>query len=218
LDVPHNEKVKWLIKSSRHIFDVPFYIAFHNIPLILTDTYEEINKTQLNMTFFRSDVIGMKTHVHHLVNNGQTMKDLAIFNPGNKYEPYTVRSKPQRIPKIIHQIWVGGTMSEGKRLIMEANRELYPDWEHKLWGSKDITRENFPLSYNLIQTILKINKFTRYSKIATVADVMRHEIMYREGGFYMDTGMKLFNNVFNKWLSYRVVIPTSEAVKNRWVQ
>jgi mannosyltransferase OCH1-like enzyme len=36
------------------------------------------------------------------------MKDLAVFNTGDEYEPYTVRNKPQRIPKIIHQIWIGG--------------------------------------------------------------------------------------------------------------
>lgn len=54
--------------------------------------------------------------------------------------------------------------------------------------------------------------------MATVADVMRHEIMYREGGFYMDTSMKLFKDVFNQWLSYRVVIPTVEILRHRWYE
>ena len=65
-------------------------------------------------------------------------------------------------------------MPEGKRFVMEANRELYPDFQHKLWKNENITRENFPLSYDLIQTLFEVNKFSRYSKMATVADVMRH--------------------------------------------
>jgi hypothetical protein len=39
-EAPHEQRIKWFIKSSRHLFDVPFFIAFHNPPLILTDTYE----------------------------------------------------------------------------------------------------------------------------------------------------------------------------------
>ena len=101
---------------------------------------------------------------------------------------------------------------------MQANRELYPDWEHRLWRNEDITRENFPLSYDLIQTLFKVDKFTRFSRMATVADVLRHEILYNYGGFYMDTSMKLFSNVFNEWLSYRVVIPTLDTVRYRWVE
>lgn len=54
--------------------------------------------------------------------------------------------------------------------------------------------------------------------MATVADVMRHEILYNEGGFYMDTGMYLFNNVFYDWLSYKVVIPTLQPFRHRWIE
>lgn len=70
-------------------------------------------------------------------------------------------------------------MGEGKKAILALNRKLYPNFEHKLWTNENITRENFPLSYDLIQNLFKIDKFTRYSRMATVADVMRHEIMYR---------------------------------------
>jgi len=65
-------------------------------------------------------------------------------------------------------------MNEGKKAIRAINKGLYPNFEHRLWTSKDITRENFPLSYDLIQTLMKADKFTRYSKMASVADVMRH--------------------------------------------
>ena len=34
----------------------------------------------------------------------------------------------------------------------------------------------------------------------------------------MDTSMKLFNNIFNQWLSYKVLIPTLQAFRHRWVE
>jgi hypothetical protein len=66
-EAPHEQRTKWFIKSSRHIFDVPFFIAFHNPPLILTNTYEEVNKTQLEMNFFKNKVWAMTAHLNHIV-------------------------------------------------------------------------------------------------------------------------------------------------------
>lgn len=67
----------------------------------------------------------MMESMDHLMQNGQTMEDFAVFNPGNKFEGYVDRKKrnlPQRIPKIIHQIWVGDTpMNEGKKAIRDMN-------------------------------------------------------------------------------------------------
>ena len=54
--------------------------------------------------------------------------------------------------------------------------------------------------------------------MASVADVMRHEILYQHGGFYMDTSMYLFNDVFKQFLSYKVVIPTLQPFRHRWVE
>ena len=110
----------------------------------------------------------------HLVQNGQTMDEFAVFNPAKDYEPYTRRDKPALIPKIIHQIWIGGAIPTAKRVVIDSNMKLYPDFQLKIWGKEDITRENFPLSYDLLQTLYEVDNFTRYSRRATMADVMRH--------------------------------------------
>ena len=52
--------------------------------------------------------------------------------------------------------------------------------------------------------------------MATMADVMRHEIMYYHGGVYMDTSMLLFNRVLYKWLSYKVFLSTEHIFRHRW--
>ena len=54
--------------------------------------------------------------------------------------------------------------------------------------------------------------------MATMADVMRHEIMYYHGGVYMDTSMLLFNRVLYKWLSYKVFLSTEHMFRHRWMQ
>lgn len=51
-----------------------------------------------------------------------------------------------------------------------------------------------------------------------MADVMRHEILYREGGFYMDTSMMLFGDIFYKWLSYKAVLAAERTFRHRWSQ
>jgi hypothetical protein len=74
------------------------------------------------------------------------------------------------------------------------------------------------MSYDLLQNVYNMENISRYSKRATMADIMRHEIMYNHGGFYMDTSMYLFDNVFYKWLSYKLALATERPYRHRWAQ
>lgn len=47
---------------------------------------------------------------------------------------------------------------------------------------------------------------------------MLAEILYQEGGFHIDTSILLFNNVFEWWLSYKLVIATDPVFRHRWSQ
>lgn len=95
---------------------------------------------------------------------------------------------------------------------------MYPDFEFKIWSKDNITREIFPRSYDLLWTIYNMENTSRYSKRATMADVLRHEVLYNEGGFYMDTSMLLFNRAFDKWLTYKLVLSTERTFRHRWAQ
>lgn len=44
-------------------------------------------------------------------------------------------------------------MPEVKRKVMELNKIKYPDFEFKVWSKNNITKERFPLSYDLLHTI-----------------------------------------------------------------
>jgi hypothetical protein len=69
-------------------------------------------------------------------------------------------------------------MPAAQKAILEMNRARYPHWEFKIWGEGNITKERFPRSFELLQNIRHLNKDMRYSRLATMADIMRHEVMY----------------------------------------
>ncbi|MBA3751493.1 hypothetical protein H0X06_01655 [Candidatus Dependentiae bacterium] len=85
--------------------------------------------------------------------------------------------KPHRIPKKIHQIWVGpnkppAIFAESQRSI----QHLHPDWEYKLWTDADVP------AFQLHNEGL-YNSSVNYGE---KADILRYEILYRIGGIYLD--------------------------------
>jgi hypothetical protein len=108
-------------------------------------------------------------------------------------------------------------MTPPKRKIMELNKALYHDYEYKVWSIHNVTRDKFR-SYDLIHNLFNMEKTSRFSKRATVADVMRFEILYQEGGWYLDSSMILFSRVFEQWRTYKFVLSTEKTFRHRWSQ
>lgn len=97
------------------------------------------------------------------------------------YDDYQKKTdKNQKIPKKIHQIWFGDMPESHKRLIPKII-EKHPDWEYKLWGEKDL--DNYPM----------INKdmFKLISNVGAKSDIARYEILYNEGGVYLDSDFEM---------------------------
>jgi len=97
----------------------------------------------------------------------------------NLYNTYinNIECDPEpRIPKIIHQIWVGSPLPQKYYHWQESWKKYHPDWEYKLWTDKDI--EEFGLT----------NKhwYDKTPNYGQKADVARYEILYRLGGVYVD--------------------------------
>jgi inositol phosphorylceramide mannosyltransferase catalytic subunit len=89
-------------------------------------------------------------------------------------------SKEERkphIPKIIHQIWLGGEMPEQYKIYAETWKNHHLDWQYKLWTDKDaddifITRRNL---------------FDKATNVGMKSDILRYEILKQYGGVYVDT-------------------------------
>ena len=110
------------------------------------------------------------------------------------------------IPKKIHQIWIGSDTLPGYYdTYLETFKKNAPDYKYRLWTNKDITPENFPKTYPYILKAVEtgIKMFGRNDKmwkgcptrkLAQIADLMRLEIIAREGGFYFDVKTELFSS------------------------
>jgi mannosyltransferase OCH1-like enzyme len=82
----------------------------------------------------------------------------------------------QRIPKIIHQIWLGSPLPEKFKLWCASWKKFNPDWQYRLWTDEDV--ESFGM----------INKemFDATSNYGEKSDIWRYEILERYGGLYAD--------------------------------
>jgi hypothetical protein len=91
---------------------------------------------------------------------------------------------------IIHQIWVGGELQPILKYYTKTFKKL-PGFQYKLWGMKDLTEKNFPLTWWYIKDFLTRPKIVW----AKIADLMRLELLYHNGGIYVDTTMEYIGNI-----------------------
>lgn len=90
-----------------------------------------------------------------------------------------------RIPKIIHQIWLGSPFPKRYKKWQAQIKKLHPDWEYRLWTDKDVE------SLKLVNT--RIYKKAR--NYGEKSDIARYEILYRFGGVYLDCDIEGFKNL-----------------------
>ena len=121
------------------------------------------------------------------------------------------------IPKKVHLIWIGGEQPDYLKYFLKSFRENMPDFEIRIWGNKELNKKYFPLTYEYIKKAKKYQgkpmreekelgghimrdknkKPYLHSKWAQITDLMRLEIVYREGGFYFDTTFEILKPMYN---------------------
>ena len=81
--------------------------------------------------------------------------------------------------KTIHIVWVG---DEGKQpdAYIQSWRDLNPDWSVKVWGNREYAEYSWALRRQLD------HRWERLNELNGVADIMRWEALYNEGGFGVD--------------------------------
>lgn len=85
------------------------------------------------------------------------------------------RQEP-RIPKIIHQIWLGSKLPRQYVIWQQTWIKQHPDWQYKLWMDTDIEKLDL------------VNKqlYAACNSYGAKSDIARYEILYRFGGLYVD--------------------------------
>lgn len=88
-----------------------------------------------------------------------------------------VPSSNLKIPKIIHQIWLGSSLPEDLKTLQQTWKKFHPDWEYKLWTDNDV--KNFKMQNREV--------FEKTKNLGAKSDILRYEILYQFGGLYVDT-------------------------------
>lgn len=97
-----------------------------------------------------------------------------------------------KIPKVIHYCWFGGSeMSSFIRQCMATWSKYLPDYELRCWDESSFDFDSVPF----VRDAYKAKKW------AFVADYVRLYALYTDGGIYMDTDVKVMRS-FNKFLCY----------------
>lgn len=94
----------------------------------------------------------------------------------NSLDCFNSPSQLTRIPKKIHQIWLGSPLPEKFKLHTQSWQHHHPDWEYILWTDADIARLHLE---NQKAYDTAINYGER-------SDIARYEILHRFGGVYVD--------------------------------
>ena len=89
-----------------------------------------------------------------------------------------------KIPRIIHQIWLGSPVPAVYKGYMSSWQEKHPDWDYMLW-TDDNVHTLFPL-YNQ-------EFYDAAENYGTKSDILRWELLYRFGGLYVDTDYECLN-------------------------
>jgi len=92
-------------------------------------------------------------------------------NPTNRAPQSTLK-----IPKIIHQIWLGSPVPEIFKPLMKGWQELHPDWEYKLWTDENVHEV----------TLYNQAFYDATDNYGVKSDILKWELIYQFGGVYID--------------------------------
>jgi hypothetical protein len=84
----------------------------------------------------------------------------------------------ERIPKKLHVIWVGKEHERPTECI-NSWKDSHPDWQFRIWTEEDLDRRFW-------RTIKQMRILLEAKCWAGVADMMKYEILFQEGGVYVD--------------------------------
>ncbi len=119
-----------------------------------------------------------------------------------KYNPRhfvkEIQGDVYRVPRTIHQIWLGSPVPKALKSFAESWKKMHPDWQYILWTDKEV--EEFGL----------VNKhfYDATDNYGAKSDIARWEIVYKMGGVYIDMDFECLQplDMFNKVYDFYTAI------------
>ncbi|MCB1107151.1 MAG: hypothetical protein KDK76_03545 [Chlamydiia bacterium] len=129
---------------------------------------------------------------HEDFQNIRRYKTLYEENKGLQF----LKQDEVKIPKVVHVIWLGPNPFP-KESIENINSwvEFHPDWTFKFWTDRRRPLPHKKMELCLVSSFefstLK-SHFEESDNYAEKSDILRYELLYKEGGLYIDHDVKCF--------------------------
>jgi len=104
--------------------------------------------------------------------------------------------RTERIPKLVHHIWMGSNLPQRYQDLRAKWIELNPGYRFILWD------ESMILSLGLHNE----RAFVNANSYGVKSDIARYEILHRYGGIYVDTDFEAIRPIPKRLLSFDIVV------------
>ena len=171
-----------------------FILSFFT--LIYLKNFEPNDKFDRSMGINQINILYLK-----LFNNKKYQQYIKFKR--NYYQSIDLNQNSKgNIPKIIHQIWVGGKKIPNQYLYYQATwKKRHPKWRFVLWTDGDVNKMD-----PKIQELFK-----RARSFAEQADIIRLEVLKEYGGVYVDMDTECFASFDELVGSYNFVAVTAST-------
>lgn len=115
------------------------------------------------------------------------------------------------IPKKMYHIWIGPLPPPDKW--MKTWIENHPDWKYEVFDNQKLKETNF-YNQELIDEYIKVGRYSG------AADLIRYELLYKEGGFIPPADAICLNNTEELWIEpidYCYTVYESETLRPGFV-
>lgn len=129
------------------------------------DRFDKSTREELKDMFWKNKFLSLSQNLYYMNSH-----------------PAVKTAKKEPIPKIIHQIWLGGPMPKAYKQWMETWQHI-PGWEYRLWT--DAEANQFGLANQQL--------YDNAKNYGERANILRYEILHKFGGLYVDVDMECIN-------------------------
>lgn len=144
-------------------------------------------------------LMGANKSVWKFVETHEDYQNLEIYK--NLWEKnlssQVVKDAEYRIPKVIHFIWIGPNPFPKDSLeYVRSWIDHHPDWTYKFWTDRRRPLPHKKMELHLLSNFEFMTLKDCYQEsdnYAEKSDLLRYEILYQEGGLYVDHDVECFS-------------------------
>ena len=122
----------------------------------------------------------------------------------HKHEVKEIDTPKTKIPKIIHQIWIGNKECPYTDY-MKTWKEKNPTWEYILWTNDDLPE------------LVNQEAFDSIKEFCWKADILRYELLYRYGWVYADADLECLEPLEDSFMNHNAWFCWEQEDKVPWL-